>query len=422
MLMRRKAEDMDHWTYCDQGHLHWGRNGAAGMLLRHTDPQTNTTRYFLQQRGPDVQNPGTWSTPGGVIEDNETPHAAAIRESQEELGQFPLTKLQHLHTLDHGGWAYHTMVGDVSQQFYPQGGTQDYEHADSGWFTPAEVDELPLHPGFREGWDQYKPNQRPNPKSVWSKASAQLWPVGIRGGDYKGYLQWFRQRTPEELVEIERGLPQYGAGWPQSNFYRALQRAKAEQQELTPRLGASSFMHPWKPGQWGKGIVTPSGQVYKWSVGPISDGLPAHQDIVDRLPYPDALKKHIHYFAMDPRGVFRFILDDRGVPSPREIQQRVWASDPNFVMPGGSGGYNPDTGMMGVPGQDPEPYAGPDDPTEHSSALRQAAQFVPELTEQDGSTEPQEVSNPEDHWPDWGEAPPKPSGTHTDYDWALTRV
>lgn len=159
----------DDWTQCAQGHAHWGTNGAAGMLLRHTD-ENGLGRYFLQQRGPHVQHPGTWSTPGGAINTGESPLSAAMRESQEELGQFPAYNLQHLHTNDHGGWAYHTVTADVPHPFYPHAqGWDPNESSDAGWFTPHEIDELPLHPGFRESWNQFKPNQRPDPhREIWS--------------------------------------------------------------------------------------------------------------------------------------------------------------------------------------------------------------------------------------------------------------
>ena len=31
--------ETDRWHQCDAGHTHWGTQGAAGLLIRHTDEQ-----------------------------------------------------------------------------------------------------------------------------------------------------------------------------------------------------------------------------------------------------------------------------------------------------------------------------------------------------------------------------------------------
>jgi 8-oxo-dGTP diphosphatase len=52
------------WTTCSCGQRHWGRYGAAGLLL--TDPER--TGVVLQKRSGRVHYGGTWSIPGGAIE------------------------------------------------------------------------------------------------------------------------------------------------------------------------------------------------------------------------------------------------------------------------------------------------------------------------------------------------------------------
>lgn len=89
---------------------------------------------------------------------HESPVAAAIREATEEMGPFPASNAIHAHTNDHGGWAYHTVTADAPSPFEPRFDDENTEH---GWFTPAEVDELPLHPGFRESWDALRPTESP---------------------------------------------------------------------------------------------------------------------------------------------------------------------------------------------------------------------------------------------------------------------
>jgi 8-oxo-dGTP diphosphatase len=147
--------DGDGYTVCGQGHEHWGLNGAAGLLVRHHDDD-GETRYLLQHRSPYVQHGRTWSTPVGAMGSGETPEHAALREAREEMGELP-GDLEHHHTVtdDHGGWSYHTVVMDSPTRFRPSGsGETDWESEGSGWFTPGEIQGLPLHPGFRSSWDK----------------------------------------------------------------------------------------------------------------------------------------------------------------------------------------------------------------------------------------------------------------------------
>lgn len=57
---------------------------AAGLAVKATD----TGRVLLLQRSLDPEDPasGTWEFPGGKLEPNEDPFAAAVREWQEEVG------------------------------------------------------------------------------------------------------------------------------------------------------------------------------------------------------------------------------------------------------------------------------------------------------------------------------------------------
>lgn len=145
----------DTMVTCDQGHEHWGAGGAAGLLLRHRG-HDGQTRYLLQKRGPGVDSPNTYSIPGGALGPFETPERGAIREAQEEMGALPNFRVHDTHVNDHGGWAYHTVIGDVDHQFDSGGGTDDHEQAHTGWYTPDEIDGLRLHPGFKASWDDIK--------------------------------------------------------------------------------------------------------------------------------------------------------------------------------------------------------------------------------------------------------------------------
>jgi 8-oxo-dGTP pyrophosphatase MutT (NUDIX family) len=146
----------DRHTLCEQGHLHWGAEGAAGLLLRHRG-EDGQTRYLLQKRGPNVDSPNTHSIPGGAIAKGETPEQAAMRESKEEMGALPNLRVSDTHVNDHGGWAYHTVIADVDHRFDgTEGGTHGHEQAGTGWYTADEIGTLRLHPGFAASWDEIK--------------------------------------------------------------------------------------------------------------------------------------------------------------------------------------------------------------------------------------------------------------------------
>jgi 8-oxo-dGTP pyrophosphatase MutT (NUDIX family) len=133
-------------TYCELGHRHWGTAGAAGLLMRHVDAD-GTEWFYLQARSEWVDHGGTYSVPGGALHEGEDPFDGAIREVAEELGDLPAMTHVRTHTDDHGGWGYHTVVVDVEDlNFDPE--SDDWEHGGGGWFTRAEMAELPLHPHF----------------------------------------------------------------------------------------------------------------------------------------------------------------------------------------------------------------------------------------------------------------------------------
>ncbi|MEJ7702743.1 MAG: NUDIX domain-containing protein [Geodermatophilaceae bacterium] len=70
--------DGDGWVTCDLGHRHWGRHGAAGLLIR------TAQSVVMQHRAPWSHHGGTWGLPGGARDSHETVSAAALREAAEE--------------------------------------------------------------------------------------------------------------------------------------------------------------------------------------------------------------------------------------------------------------------------------------------------------------------------------------------------
>lgn len=150
-----ETAEREFWVRCDLEHVHYGEHGAAGLLMRHRGALLSQTRYYLQKRPPWADHGSTYSIPGGALHADESPREGALREAEEEIGNLPPYRPAYAYADEHGGWAYHTVVVDVSDQFTPEG-DKGYEHIDGGWYTEVEIKNLPLHPGFSATWYQVR--------------------------------------------------------------------------------------------------------------------------------------------------------------------------------------------------------------------------------------------------------------------------
>jgi 8-oxo-dGTP diphosphatase len=140
------------WVTCGQGHQHWGLFGAAGLLVyvhHPTDPAMSLV--LLQHRSQWSHHGGTWALPGGAMDSDETPAEAALREADEECMLDPkLVVPRGLHTDEHGGWAYHTVLAQAAEPLRVR--ADGYESDEAVWRPAREVDQLDLHPGFAASW------------------------------------------------------------------------------------------------------------------------------------------------------------------------------------------------------------------------------------------------------------------------------
>ena len=141
--------DGDGWIECRCGLKHWGRHGAAGLLLFRGE------EVLLQHRAPWVHNGDTWGLPGGARDSHESVSEAAIRESVEETG----IKAEHVQVVklfsdDHIDWRYDTVIakahGDLKTSEW------NTETHDIGWFEISEIQNLELHPSFAKTWPTLK--------------------------------------------------------------------------------------------------------------------------------------------------------------------------------------------------------------------------------------------------------------------------
>ena len=99
-----------------------------------------------------MQHPLTWAYPGGALRRDETPEAGAVRQFEEEFGPLPGYTVAEI-VVDEptgaGGWCYATVIADVVDR-RSEVDFRPLTMEDTGrvcWATPAEMAQLPLHPG-----------------------------------------------------------------------------------------------------------------------------------------------------------------------------------------------------------------------------------------------------------------------------------
>lgn len=176
--------DGNGWVECRCGSRHWGRFGAAGLLLVHLPVEQaeaaaghpprarqtessrgaaptrtrkfagaalpGTSEVLLQHRAAWSHQGSTWGVPGGARDSHEDVVTTALRETLEETGIDAATAaLLGVHRADHGTWHYTTVIMTVGQQRVPRGNRESVELL---WVPVEEVAARPLHPGFAEAW------------------------------------------------------------------------------------------------------------------------------------------------------------------------------------------------------------------------------------------------------------------------------
>jgi 8-oxo-dGTP diphosphatase len=141
--------DGNGWTTCGQGHRHWGRFGAAGLLA--FAPDEGQTCVLLQRRSWWGNHGGTWGPPGGARDSHESAVTAALREAEEECAMpADAVSVTGIFRDDHGGWSYQTVIASAPRPFPARAVSS--ETSQVSWVAAEDVAALDLHPGFAEQW------------------------------------------------------------------------------------------------------------------------------------------------------------------------------------------------------------------------------------------------------------------------------
>lgn len=150
MTLLLHRHDGDGWVDCVCGQRHWGRHGAAGLLL--IDDERGA---LLQHRAHWSHHGGTWGVPGGARASAETALEAAVRETAEEAAVPPgAVRPSHAWVEDHGPWSYTTIVARPVRPFDAR--PADQESLEIAWVPLDDVAALPLLPAFGALWPRIR--------------------------------------------------------------------------------------------------------------------------------------------------------------------------------------------------------------------------------------------------------------------------
>ncbi|RPF22466.1 NUDIX domain-containing protein [Myceligenerans xiligouense] len=140
--------DGDEWVECGD-HQHWGRYGAAGLLLVRRGADGAPGHLVLQHRALWSHMGGTWGIPGGALAPGESPGDGALREAAEEAAVDPAAvEVVGTHVLEHPVWRYTTVVAELRPGARVDPRAADAESLAVRWVALSELGGLSLLPPF----------------------------------------------------------------------------------------------------------------------------------------------------------------------------------------------------------------------------------------------------------------------------------
>jgi len=131
----------DHSLYTDESGKYWGNEGAGGIFYAE-----DTKRLCFAHRSNHVNEPNTWGTWGGALEEGETPEEGVRREVKEESQYTGQVKLEKVYTFQDKKFRYTNFLISVPKEFTPK---MDWETQGFVWTSLDEVP-TPLHPGMQK--------------------------------------------------------------------------------------------------------------------------------------------------------------------------------------------------------------------------------------------------------------------------------
>ncbi|MFI0357020.1 NUDIX domain-containing protein [Actinomadura sp. 9N407] len=209
--------DGDGFARCAQGHTHWGRFGASGLLAYHRDAGGEVS-VLLQQRAWWGIGGGTWGMFGGALHSHEDPVTGALRETAEEctLDTGHVT-VHGVRLEDHGGWGFVSVIGSVPEVVEVRPASRETSKA--AWVPLDKVTDKKLFPPFARSWPLLRKGLR-RLVLVVDAANVVGARPGARSGGRDGHLGWWRDRAGanarlrDDLAALKEGV----SGLPKESF------------------------------------------------------------------------------------------------------------------------------------------------------------------------------------------------------------
>ena len=146
--------DGNGWVSSAPGRRHWGRFGAAGLVLLRRDPRP---QVLMQLRAGWTHEGGAWGLVGGARDSHESVAETALREAAEEAG-VDAAKVRVLGTqtgTDHGVWSYVYVLGLAEPGLRISNLTAESDAL--RWVDLDDVPDRPLHAGLAAAWPDLRP-------------------------------------------------------------------------------------------------------------------------------------------------------------------------------------------------------------------------------------------------------------------------
>lgn len=122
-----EAEDeRPHWEALEQTG-YYGKQAAGSVPFAR-----DTKRFLIAHRSRYVEQPGTWGTWGGAVNEGESPEGTARREFQEESDYHGAVQMVPLYVFRDKSFRYSNYLAIVEHEFKPHFGTH---YPQPGWET-----------------------------------------------------------------------------------------------------------------------------------------------------------------------------------------------------------------------------------------------------------------------------------------------